>query len=293
MKFSRLFILWLCIFCLAANNCCVSSDSDRLAHGLKKWENNIPLPYHEELDNTVRRFASKPLPSSRMAYFPMIDSALMQRNLPWELKYLPLALSRMQPNCTQGDRSGIWQLPTLTAMHYGLTIDETRDERLDVEASTRAALDYLSELYQQYGDWWYSILAYTNSPVALQHALAQAGETPELWAFREQQLLPNTQVIPDFIACIYLGHENMLEFVDKSDAEIDEADETPVQEAMTNDNKDMSPSTDSTIQYYKIKKGDMLSKIAVKYHVTVSDLMTWNELDSDLIYEGQTLIIKQ
>ena len=87
-----------------------------------------------------------------MAYFPMIDSALMQRNLPWELKYLPLALSRMQPNCTQGDRSGIWQLPTLTAMHYGLIIDETRDERLDVEASTRAALDYLSELYQQYGD---------------------------------------------------------------------------------------------------------------------------------------------
>lgn len=296
MKFNRLLIIWLYVFCLVANTCCVSSDSERLANGLKKWEKNIPLPYHPELDNTVKRFASQPLPYSLQDYFPTIDSALLQRNMPWEFKYLPMALSGMRPNCVQGDRCGLWQLPPLTAMHYGLTVDETRDERFDVEASTRAALDYLNELYQQYGDWWYSILAYTNSPIALQHTLTFLKETPELWDFREKELLPNTQIIPDFIACIYLGHENHLHFVEKSAAELDKADETTAQDATTTINtedKDMSPSSDSSIIHYTIKKGDILGKIAVQYHVTVSDLMTWDELDSDFIREGQTIIIKQ
>ena len=296
--------MWSCIFCLAANNCCVSSDSDKLANGLKRWENNIPLPYHEDLDETVLLYATKPLPDSFLTYSPMIDSALMQRNLPWELKYLPLALSGMQTDYTDGDRRGVWQLPTLTAMHYGLTIDETRDERLDVEASTYAALNYLDELHQLYGDWWHSILAYTNSPVALQHALAQHGATPELWDFREQELLPNTQVIADFIACIYLGHENRLKFAENAEPfKVTRLVETPQQtpDTTTMDSSTLQETqdpetlqtTDSNITYYKIKKGDTLSKIAVQYHVTVADLMTWNQLDSDLIREGQTLIIKQ
>ena len=42
-----------------------------------------------------------------------------------------------------------------------------------------------------------------------------------------------------------------------------------------------------------IKKGETLSGIAVKNHVTVKDLMEWNHLENDKIFEGNTLIIKQ
>ena len=178
MKFKVLFIIWTSIFCLAVNNCCVSSDSDKVIEGLKKWEKTIPLPYHDGLEKTINLFASKSLSDNFVTYSAMIDTALMHRNMPLELKYLPLALSGMRRNYCQGDRCGVWQLPTLTALHYGLTIDDNQDERLNVEASTRAALDCLNELYQQYGDWWYSILAYTNSPIALQHALTRHGSTP-------------------------------------------------------------------------------------------------------------------
>ena len=311
-----LFIIWTCLFCLAAHNCCVSSDSDKLTQGLKKTEKSIPLPYHEGLEKTVLNYTSTPFSNQFLTYSAFIDTALSQRNMPSELRYLPLALSGMRRNYCQGDRCGVWQLPTLTALHYGLTIDGTRDERTDVEASTNAALDCLNELYQKYGDWWHSILAYTNSPVALQHALIRHGETPELWDFKEQNLLPNTEVIPNFIACVYLGDEGQLKFGEIPDPVIAKVPEPAVAEQgrsvegptptvkdstikdtttinkQTNNKKATDPSK-STGKKYTVKKGDNLTRIAAKHHVTISDLMKWNNLKNDKIFEGQTLIIKK
>lgn len=311
-----LFIIWTCLFCLAAHNCCVSSDSDKLTQGLKKTEKSIPLPYHEGLEKTVLNYTSTPFSNQFLTYSAFIDTALSQRNMPSELRYLPLALSGMRRNYCQGDRCGVWQLPTLTALHYGLTIDGTRDERTDVEASTNAALDCLNELYQKYGDWWHSILAYTNSPIALQHALIRHGETPELWDFKEQNLLPNTEVIPNFIACVYLGDEGQLKFGEIPDPVIAKVPEPAVAEQgrsvegptptvkdstikdtttinkQTNNKKATDPSK-STGKKYTVKKGDNLTRIAAKHHVTISDLMKWNNLKNDKIFEGQTLIIKK
>ena len=325
MRFRMLFIIWTCLFCLAAHNCCVSSDSDKLTQGLKKTEKSIPLPYHEGLEKTVLNYTSTPFSNQFLTYSAFIDTALSQRNMPSELRYLPLALSGMRRNYCQGDRCGFWQLPTLTALHYGLTVDGTRDERTDVEASTNAALDCLNELYQKYGDWWHSILAYTNSPVALQHALIRHGETPELWDFKDQNLLPNTEVIPNFIACVYLGDEGQLKFGEVADPVITKVPDTiggpdtktkdtakvpePVEgptptmkdstikdtttiNKQTNNKKATDPSK-STGKKYTVKKGDNLTRIAAKHHVTISDLMKWNNLKNDKIFEGQTLIIKK
>lgn len=315
MRFKVLFILWTSVFCLAVSNCCVSSDSERIAEGLKKWEKTIPLPYHEGLDKTVNLYAQRPLSDNFVIHSAFIDSALAERNMPLELRYLPLALSGMRRNYCEGDRCGAWQLPTLTALHYGLMIDENQDERFDLRASTLAALDCLNELYQHYGDWWYSILAYTNSPVALQHALGHQGEAPQLWDFSDNKLLPNTQIIADYIACVYLGNEGHLVFHKIADPEIKREPVKPAEPANTtnktvadNNNKKVGPSTASTgsatgsgtkaettpkTQKYKIKKGDTLSKIASKYHVSVSNLKKWNNLKSDRIREGQTLTIKK
>ena len=286
----------------------MSSDSDKLTQGLKKTEKSIPLPYHDGLEKTIQDFTSKPFSNQFLAYEAMIDTALSQRNMPAELRYLPLALSGMRCNYCQGDRYGVWQLPTLTAIHYGLAIDETRDERTDVEASTYAALDCLNDLYHKYNDWWYSILAYTNSPVALQHALIRHDETPELWDFNEQHLLPNTEVIPNFIACVYLGDEDRLEFGEVADpviTKVPELVEGPVKTKDTttkdtttinkqaNNKKATDSSKNSGTKKYTVKKGDNLTRIAAKHHVTISDLMKWNNLKSDKILEGQTLIIKK
>ena len=202
MKFKALLILWSFFFCLAANNCCVSSGSDEMAKELKSMEKDIPLPYHDALDKTMEQLADKNLPETFTKYQAFVDTALVQRGMPLELRFLPYALSGMKADYQNGDRCGYWALPSLVGMHYGLQIDESHDERLSVEASTLAALNYLNDLHNKYNDWWYSILAYANSPTSLSHALIHQGGEPELWDFYEQDLMPDTDVIPDFIACV-------------------------------------------------------------------------------------------
>ena len=310
MKFKALFIIWSCIFCLAANNCCVSSGSDGLAKELKSLEKDIPLPYHNALDKTVKQLSGKSLPTTFTKYEAFIDTALVQRGMPMELRYLPYALSGMKANYSYGDRCGYWALPSLVAMHYGLAVDESRDERWSVEASTLVALDYLNDLHNKYNDWWYSILAFANSPTSLSHALIHHGDTPALWDFYEQDLMPDVNVIPDFIACVYLGSQDRLKFtakavepsvvkvakpkkekvtepVDAQTTKVAEPVEAPKQTTKP------TPSTNSETIKYKVKKGDTLTSIARKHHVTVNNLKKWNNLKSDKIQIGQTLIIKK
>ena len=297
MKFKALFILWSCIFCLAANNCCVSSGSDGLARELKSLEKDIPLPYHDALDKTVKQLSGKSLPTTFTKYEAFVDTALVQRGMPLELRYLPYALSGMKANFSYGDRRGYWALPSLVAMHYGLAVDESRDERWSVEASTLAALDYLNDLHDKYNDWWLSILAFANSPTSLSHALIHHGDEPALWDFYEQDLMPDIKVIPDFIACVYLGSQGQLKFSAKdTEPSIDKpkkvsAPEGPDKKNITEPKK--VPSTGSVTTKHKVKKGDTLSGIAAKYHVSVANLKKWNNLKSDKIQIGQTLIIKK
>ena len=322
MKFKVLIILWSCVFCLAANNCCVSSGSDVFAKELKSMEKGISLPYHNTLDKTVKQLDGKSLPKTFTKYEAFIDTALVQRGMPMELKYLPYALSGMKADYNYGDRCGYWALSSLVGMRYGLNIDESRDERWSVESSTLVALDYLNDLHNKYNDWWYSILAYANSPTSLSHALIHHGSKPELWDFYEQDLMPDTRVIADFIACVYLGNQNKLNFTakgvepsvvkvikpktDKTPELVegptnkvvepvkieDSRSQTPTKKTTISEQK-KDPSTGSASKQYKIKKGDTLTKIAAKYHVSVADLKKWNHLENDNIREGETLIIKK
>lgn len=57
-------------------------------------------------------------------------------------------------------------------------------------------------------------------------------------------------------------------------------------------NNNTSGNTTVTTRY-TVKSGDCLSIIASKYGTTVSNLKAWNNLKSDIIYVGQSLIVKK
>ena len=313
MRIRVLFIIWSCLFCLVDNNCCLASGSNELAKELKSMEKDILLPYHSALDKTVKQLSTTSLPKTFTKYEAFVDSVLIQRGMPLELRYLPYALSGMKANYDFDDRCGYWALPTLVGLHYGLSINEYRDERWSVKTSTLAALDYLNDLHNKYNDWWYSILAYANSPTSLSHALIHYGNEPDLWEFYEHRLMPDTRVIADFIACVYLGNKNKLNFtaqaIEHSIVKLPEpkqpkvpatpvATTTPETAGGSNNTtsqatttKPNNGSSNSGTIKYKIKKGDTLTKIASKYHVSVANLKKWNNLKTDRIREGQTLII--
>jgi len=80
--------------------------------------------------------------------------------------YNPTAYSRSHA-------SGIWQFIPSTGKNYGLQQNFWQDERRDVAAATRAALDYLEKLYDQFGSWDLALAAYNWGEGAVARAIAK------------------------------------------------------------------------------------------------------------------------
>jgi membrane-bound lytic murein transglycosylase D len=94
-------------------------------------------------------------------YLFHIVEELEQRNMPTELALLPFIESAFNPQALSSAKaSGIWQFMPATGKSFDLKQNAFRDDRRDVQASTRAALDYLERLYKQFGDWHLALAAY-------------------------------------------------------------------------------------------------------------------------------------
>lgn len=94
-------------------------------------------------------------------YFPVIEAELERRKMPADLKYVSVVESALQTRIiSSADAVGPWQFIDSTAQRYGLDITECVDERLDVEKSTRAALEFLSDLHRKFPVWATAVAAY-------------------------------------------------------------------------------------------------------------------------------------
>jgi membrane-bound lytic murein transglycosylase MltF len=84
-------------------------------------------------------------------YVPFIEEKLAEKNLPDDLKYLPIAESALRNDVvSSAGAAGIWQFMPETAKQYGLIVNENIDERYHFEKSTLAALEYLEDLHKKF-----------------------------------------------------------------------------------------------------------------------------------------------
>ncbi|WP_323018514.1 transglycosylase SLT domain-containing protein [Castellaniella sp.] len=148
---------------------------DRIRRGF-----SIPNLRSERVDYWTDYYASHPqsvlLMSQRAGkYLYYIVDELNRRGLPTELALLPFVESAYNPNAlSRSQASGLWQFIPSTGLHYKLQQDWWRDQRRDPVASTQAALDYLSYLYDFQGDWYLALASYNWGEGAVKRAMDKA-----------------------------------------------------------------------------------------------------------------------
>ena len=135
-----------------------------------------------DLDNALvlkwqQWYASRPDYVQRMTerggrYLFHVVEELDKRGMPTELALLPFIESAFNPQAMSVARaSGMWQFMPATGKDFDLKQNLFRDDRRDVLASTRAALDYLQMLYGQFNDWQLALAAYNWGQGNVQRAV--------------------------------------------------------------------------------------------------------------------------
>lgn len=148
---------------------------DRIRRGFA-----IPNLHSERVDYWTDYYASHPqsvlLMSQRAGkYLYYIVDELNRRGLPTELALLPFVESAYDPNAlSRSQASGLWQFIPSTGLHYNLEQDWWRDQRRDPVASTQAALDYLTYLYDLQGDWYLALASYNWGEGAVKRSMDKA-----------------------------------------------------------------------------------------------------------------------
>ena len=126
-----------------------------------------------------RWYASRPDYVQRMTdrgsrYLFHVVEEINRRNMPTELALLPFIESAFNPQAMSSARaSGMWQFMPATGKDFELKQNLFRDDRRDVLASTRAALDYLQRLNRMFGDWHLALAAYNWGEGNVQKAIAR------------------------------------------------------------------------------------------------------------------------
>lgn len=99
--------------------------------------------------------------SEAMPYLLLVVNEIEKRDLPGEFAFLPYIESTYTAVAADGARAaGIWQLMPDTARETGLRITPEYDGRLDIYASTNAALDLIERYQREFDDWRVVDLAY-------------------------------------------------------------------------------------------------------------------------------------
>ncbi len=162
---------------------------DRIRAGFQ-----LPDVDKRAIDQQLGFYANNPAYLERVfgraeLYLHHIVQEVEARGMPMELALLPVVESAFEPYAMSGARAyGLWQFIPGTGKRFGLDQTWWYEGRRDVVASTRAALDYLQYMHDEFfDDWLLAIAGYNCGEFCVQRAVKAnraAGLPVDFWSLK-------------------------------------------------------------------------------------------------------------
>jgi len=209
----------------------------------------------KKLTGPERKFFIQSLERSAR-YRPFIVSELKKAGLPEDLSWLPLIESGFKIRALSPARAlGLWQFIPSTGYKFGLSRNYYIDERLDPQKATRAAISYLKELHNLFGDWTTVLAAYNcgESRVLRIIRKQRINYLDNFWDLYQNLPRETSRYVPRFLATLHI-----IKNLDKYNIKID------------------TPLLPIAFKTYEIKKQVRLKDIAKEIGVTAAVLKNLN-----------------
>ena len=169
------------------------------------------IEYNQGLENIIKSFLKNRKKSfSRLMalseyYFPIFEDAFARQNVPLEIKYLAVVESALNPKAvSKMGATGLWQFMYGTGKQYALKIDSYIDERSDPLKATAACSEYMTKMFNIFGDWELVLASYNSGPGNVTKAIRRSGGKTKYWDIRNHLPKETQGYVPAFLATMYL-----------------------------------------------------------------------------------------
>ncbi len=175
--------------------------------------NAIPMSMNEHVEKEIKSFQNGErnffIASYQRSgkYHAYIVAELEKNGLPQELAWLPLIESGFKAKALSKARAlGLWQFIPSTGYKFGLNRDTYIDERLDFEKATAAAIAYLKELHQIFGDWATVLAAYNCGEGRVLRVIRSQNVNylDDFWDLYQRLPRETARYVPRFLATLHI-----------------------------------------------------------------------------------------
>jgi membrane-bound lytic murein transglycosylase D len=187
--------------------------TELLKERLKKLDEKSPfnIEYNVGLENVIKSFlknrkrAFERLMGVSQFYFPLFEESLAAQNIPIEIKYLSVVESALNPRAvSRVGATGLWQFMYQTGKQYGLKVNTYEDERSDPLKASKAATQYMKNMYAIFGDWDLVLASYNTGPGNVAKAIRRSGGKQNYWNIRPYLHKETQGYLPAFLATMYI-----------------------------------------------------------------------------------------
>jgi membrane-bound lytic murein transglycosylase D len=174
-------------------------------------DKEIPLVINDYVKREIKLFQGRErsffLESYQRSgrYRKKMLKAFREAGLPEDITWLPLIESGFKIRAMSRARAlGLWQFIPSTGYKFGLKRNAWIDERLDPDKATAAAIAYLKELHQIFGDWATVLAAYNCGEGRVLRAIRgqKINYLDNFWDLYERLPRETARYYPRFLAVL-------------------------------------------------------------------------------------------